>query len=457
VCIDLAADAADLCAFLDNNDADQLADTLNDCGDDYLTHFNCQTTNLMVTGVNGMCDFLARTSPLLHPDSSTATATGFQRLRHCLMYFVRCLCPLSTAFATFLLESGFFVNLIEPRLTTDVSDPLLSLNSLRIARHLWLFQIENNALALSDLWPFLLVLPLLPGAFALEMGRLFRDLASFTVSEDVILPFEPILGRLFAILRIVPNGEAINPVSATVRKLIEKAHCPPPVVAVHTFFGELLSQIPAPPVDGKPRNRAELVGLILDLARSVGLEDRLAVLRAISPLLYAFLLVECSAETAAAGLTLATLRLAADDEDVNAFYELAPLVNEKWHFSDFAAPDSLTRGWLIFCHALLLRIGSPVVSLFLELDMVRAFSRFIDSDLESQAYAVHLISQMIAASCDPETRTRVVDAILSDGGAIDALMEIWSDEEAYTVPEFGVQVSVADSAQYILNALEEWP
>jgi hypothetical protein len=75
------------------------------------------------------------------------------------------------------------------------------------------------------------------------------------------------------------------------------------------------------------------------------------------------------------------------------------------------------------------------------------FSRYIDCDLESQAYAVHLIAEVMAASCDPETRRRAVRAILNDDGAIDASMEIWSDGEvtveAFTIPDMGVQFSIA--------------
>jgi hypothetical protein len=387
-----------------------------------------------------------------------ATAIEFQDLRLNLLYFVSCLCTISSEFSEFFLDSGFFVGFIEPRATRDFSEPELSLQAVRIANHVWRFQVEHNTITLSDLYMVLVHLPLLPApSFAMEVGSLFCYIASSASSGEAQWEFQFILDRLMEILSIIPTGEAIKRTSRTARKLIELSKCPPLDVLQHRFFGELMSQIRAPPVDRKPRNRVELVCLILDIARSICPEARLSLLQEISSELYIFLVTECSAETAAVGLTLATLRVAGEDSDVTEWCRLIPIVDETWHVSIFKAPYFVDQAWVIFCQGLLLRMGAGAVSIFLELDIIPTFTRYIDSDMEMQAYAIHLILEMIRATRDLGTLGPLVDAILVDHDAIENLETFAPDDqshrETFCVPDLGLEVCPAHEAQLILTTL----
>lgn len=271
---------------------------------------------------------------------------------------VSCLCPLSADFSKLLLETDFFVGFIEPRATPDLAEPDMSLQAVRIARHVWTFQVENNAITLWDLYTVLLNSGLLPArSFALEVGSLFFYFASSTRSENAQWDFVRILDRLTEILSIIPTGEAIKPMSKTAGKLIELRQCPPDLVARHRFFDQVMSQIGAPPVDRKPRDRVELARLILDIVRSVCADVRLDLLRDISPAVYAFLVTECSAETAAMGLILATLRVAKEESAVTEWCELIQIVDETWNVSTFCVPYSIEVPWLLFCQALLLQMA----------------------------------------------------------------------------------------------------
>jgi hypothetical protein len=351
-----------------------------------------------------------------------------------------------------LFESETFVDFIEPLVTTDFSDLSLSITALRIARYVWMFQLESNALTLSDFLSVLLALPLIPGSFTLQIGSLFHRFASYPGSQAEQYPFEPVLDRLERILDTVPTEKVITRLSGTIRKLMGLRNCPPPLVVGHPVFLKLWSEIGALPDEGERRNRVELVCLVLDIVESLSPEDGGAVLRVISPLTYAFLLVKCSAETAAVGLTLATRRLAVDQEVVSEFYGVTPIADVTWHFSDLTAPIFLARKWLIFCHALLHRLGREVVSLFLELNMVAAFATHLNGDLKWKAYAIHLISEMISLTDpDPEAQMQVIHAIWNDDNVTDALIANDEDDipDTFTFSDFGLTVSLVGAAELI--------
>jgi hypothetical protein len=247
------------------------------------------------------------------------------------------------------------------------------------------FQAQHEALTVSDVLRILLFLPPLPDAFALEMGAFFLDFASCTASHGEQLPVVAILDRLLVILCDVRHGDAIKTLSQTARELIATQHCPPIVVVGHDVHAQLWAQLEEPAVREKPRNWAQFVSLVLDIAKAINREARLDMLRAISLERYAFLRLECSTKTATVALSLLTLLLAVDDTCLEAFYDNARVLHETWEISQCRLSHALAVPWLAFCHALIFRIGALAVFLFLEQSVITTtWNEVDDDDLQSR-------------------------------------------------------------------------
>lgn len=95
------------------------------------------------------------------------------------------------------------------------------------------------------------------------------------------------------------------------------------------------------------------------------------------------------------------------------------------------------------------------MSIFLEFGIVMTFTRYIDSDMEKQAYAIHLIRAMIETCPDPAAFGRLVETIMNDEDAIDSIETVSDDgpirSAAYRLPDLGIDVSPAHDAQIILS------
>jgi hypothetical protein len=463
--LDMTGDLEQFSRLFRDGNYDELADDISSVANDYL--LDSATFTLTLIGLEEMCTFVQYLLATFPQNPAMAADAALQSLYRALFHLVRCLCPVSTQVIDFVIQTELFAGIIYPHLATDFDDLDLSLTALRIARLVWFFQLDNNALGLSDLLLTFLDLPVLPGPFALEMAYLILDIASHTGFPDQAWDFEVLLDRFSEILLTIPTSDAISPLSRAITKLIQTKGCPASLVLGHGLCGQLWSQITVTPVrvtdsPSLPINRVEFVNLILFLMESIDPDAGATELRKIPPDFYGFLLTGCSAQTAEVGFSLATLRLLNDDSsialdgtDLEEFHAITLNANEKWQFSERQVSHSLGLAWVIFCHALLFRIGPDVVPVLLDFGMW-TICQYLDGDLKERAYATQIISRMLDLATDSGTKCAIRDAI-ENAGAISTLCAIFEgDDESrrtFMVPHIGV-VCPANEAESILDAFE---
>jgi hypothetical protein len=203
----------------------------------------------------------------------------------------------------------------------------------------------------------------------------------------------------------------------------------------------------------------EFVDLILYVVRMLGRGPGDEVLGTISLISYNYLLMESAEETTAVALALVALRLISDDTGAAEFSEMAIFVDAKWQFSQLDAPHVLEVPWLIFCHALFLRMGFDVVPLFLSLSVISTIAKYlcIEADLEPKAYSLDLLAEMIADEFDPKARDIVLNEIRNTDDIIDHLRAITEDPKndqiVFTLPDLEKQVPIANAAVFVLARL----
>jgi hypothetical protein len=446
--VDLTEDVDELLSFSAAGEFKQLATRLTELADDYLVH--CHPDSLMsnsqVLGLSDLWAFIGGVSAAILNELDDPI------LSKALVHFLRCLCTVFEDIVKCMVETDFFIAVLARHL--DNATPDIAVNLLHIARRVWMFAIKTGRLECSVVFGLVQQLPLVSEAYAKQIIYVIRALVEIDETCEYSVP--DILSNLLALLCRFPSWSITKRVTKTAYPLVEVTEDNLALFVSHPLFDQLLAEL-AEPLNGDCP--VELVDLILHIVHQLGPVPVVDAVKGIPLSSYTYLLLECGTETAAASLKMVAFLIAYDEDVAEAFCEIAPEVADDWDIRALNAPGFLETAWLIFCHAVLFRIGAPLVGLFVDLNVIGACLKYLSGNgPETTAYSIAILSLIMLHTNVTDSYDAVICQLCSTDDIRAMLTEIIDDGDRagdVVIGHLESKVNVVQTAQDIMAALPE--
>jgi hypothetical protein len=323
-----------------------------------------------------------------------------------LTNFIQGSCYLSDEMISCLIEARFLEHIsILFRQAADAEvevDHNLLLNSIRIARRIWRYQLrEDPDIDIGDMVETLESFPWPCEFHAAKILSVWRDLVrSVHFNESFAVAVCSYMNLMFTEFLSTNIG-----VSAckTARAIVQIVPTLVSVVAEQDFFVEIVNHfqnaLEYPSDDFAP----VFFHLMLDMVACMDPDPASKLFHAIGYHEYLYIIVIAAEPTAAACLELLTFACVRNDADAGVFQEVASLLYCEWECGGPVCPRLRQQQWLKFCHALLWQLGPTAVALLIPLRVIEIASLFLNVPVEvplaagseHMGYCIHLLSMMM--------------------------------------------------------------